>query len=141
MPCPGQADGTLTAKGSGEARDFDKAMAIAEAALRTDYLASESAWVKANACPNDCSSMDMWIDPKPTIVPDPQSGVPKRLKSLNFELGYAVTLTETVGIHRNCYETGTKRDQARNAREAAAQKAEEAARKAAEEEGKKKKPH
>jgi hypothetical protein len=135
MGCPGQADGTLPAKGSNEARDFGKAMATAEAALRADYLVQEAAWLKANKCPDGCTNIDYWTDPKPTIVPSPQSGVPQRLKSLNFELGYAVALTETIGIHRTCYETGTARDAAKGAREEAARKAEEAARKAAKDKG------
>jgi hypothetical protein len=133
MGCPGQADGTLTAKGTAEAADFGKAMATAEANLRADYLNQEVAWLKANKCPDGCTNMDYWTDPKPTIAMTPQSGVPQRLKSLGFELGYAVALTETIGIHRTCYETGNARDTAKAAREEAARKAEEAARKAAKE--------
>lgn len=136
--CPPQADGTITAKGSSAAKDYAKAMTAALAALATDVLKEDIAWKKANACPQGCSFIDEWSD-KPTITVDPKSGTPKRLKALNFDLGYEVELTETYGIHRTCYKTEADRDAAKTAREVAAKKKEEAEEKKAREDDKQKK--
>ena len=137
MACPNQADGLLSAKGSGEGRDFKTAEGAAQTAMDADLLAKKIAWEKANACPQGCGFIDVWTDLPVVTPPPPADGVPKPLKKFNFDLGYAVTLTETEGIHRTCYETEAKQkagkaqreEEARKAREAAAKKAREAAEK------------
>lgn len=139
MACPGQTNAPFTAKGQGEAKDFGKAMIAALTNLAAEVLKAKAAWEKANPCPKDCSSPDCWIDEPTSIAMTPASGTARPLKSLHYELGYLVELTETSGIHQQCYENGTKRDAGKAAREAAALKAREEAAKAAKKEAEKKK--
>src|SRR5271157_2243689 len=62
MACPGQADGTLNATGTGVGSDFKTAEGKAQTAMDMDLLNAKLAWEKANACPQGCGFMDVWTD-------------------------------------------------------------------------------
>ena len=131
MACPGQADGTLNASGTGEAKAYGDAEKAAQAALDADLLTKKLAWEKANACPQGCAFMDHWEDLPVVTPPAAADGQPKPLKKFGYHLGYSVTLKETVGIHRTCYEKEADQEAGKAARLEATKKKEDEAAKAA----------
>jgi hypothetical protein len=130
MGCPPQLNAVLTASGTGEDKTYPKASSAADTAMDLDLLNQKLKWEKANPCPAGCTFEDVWTD-LPVVTPPPAAdGQPKPLKKLAFQPGYSVTVKESVGIHRTCYDTEAKRKDGKDARE-------EAERKAREEEAKK----
>jgi hypothetical protein len=100
--------GTLGAQGTGEALNFGAAFAVAQALMDADLAAKVKAWKAQNACPGTCPFMDCWLDTPVITPPSPQDWQPKPLAIFDSQMGYSVTLVESVGIHAQCYVTHKK---------------------------------